>query len=158
VRASTDGWVRHELRVADRVTPTATMRLRFIAADLNAASVVEAGVDDLAWYGAPSTVDGPPPPVGAVALTFAGIAPNPTAGVVRLSLAGSPGALVDVSVHDVRGRLVQRLAGVRLAGGTASITWNGRDHAGRMLPAGVYLVRATSDGASAVARMVRLAD
>ncbi len=156
LRASTTGWARRELRVADRVAPTATMRLRFIAADTGAGSVVEAGLDDLAYYGAPATVDGPATPHAAL-LAFAGLAPNPAAGAVRMTLAGPEGATVDVTVHDVRGRLVQRLAGVRMAGGVAAITWNGRDRAGRMLPAGVYLVRATADGRSATARMVRLA-
>ncbi len=157
LRTSTRGWERRELHVADRVTPTATMQLRFIASDTGSGSVVEGGVDDLAYYGAPSTVDGPAVPGRAAGLAFASLAPNPAAGTVRLGLSGTDGALVDVTVLDVRGRLVQRLAGIRLAGGAAAITWNGRDQAGRMLPAGVYLVRATSEGASVVARMVRLA-
>lgn len=157
LRTSTRGWERRELNVADRLTPTATMKLRFIAYDTGSGSVVEGGVDDLAYYGAPSTVDGPPGLQPGAALAFASLSPNPASGSVRMALTGSEGAVVDVTVLDVRGRLVQRLAGVRLAGGTAAITWNGRDREGRKLSAGVYLVRATTEGASAVTRMVRLA-
>ncbi|HYE03801.1 MAG TPA: choice-of-anchor B family protein [Phycisphaerales bacterium] len=40
------GWVYHELRVADFVTPTSTVRLRFRAADFGAGSLVEAALDD----------------------------------------------------------------------------------------------------------------
>src|SRR5262249_5991867 len=36
----------HEFRVADFVTPTAQIRLRYVAADLNAASLIEAALDD----------------------------------------------------------------------------------------------------------------
>lgn len=41
------GWFFHEFRVADLVTPTATVRVRFIAEDANAGSIVEAAIDDL---------------------------------------------------------------------------------------------------------------
>lgn len=41
------GWVFHQFNVSDFVTPTANMRLRFVAADEGSGSVVEAAVDDL---------------------------------------------------------------------------------------------------------------
>ena len=40
------GWFYHEFRVADFVTPTAQVRLRFVAADLLNGSLIEAAVDD----------------------------------------------------------------------------------------------------------------
>jgi len=45
------GWVQHEFHVNDIVTPTAQMKLRFIASDLGADSTVEAAIDDLSVYG-----------------------------------------------------------------------------------------------------------
>jgi choice-of-anchor B domain-containing protein len=41
------GWVQHTFRVADLVTPTSTVKLRFIAEDAGSGSIVEAAVDDL---------------------------------------------------------------------------------------------------------------
>ncbi len=40
-------WVRKEFRIADFVTPSAQMRLKFVARDLATGSLVEAGVDDV---------------------------------------------------------------------------------------------------------------
>lgn len=41
------GWFQHSFRVADVITPTATMQLRFRASDEGDGSIVEAAVDDL---------------------------------------------------------------------------------------------------------------
>lgn len=41
------GWIYHEFRVADFVTPTGQVRLRFIAEDAGAGSIIEAAIDDL---------------------------------------------------------------------------------------------------------------
>ena len=47
VVGNTPGWEVFTFRVADFVTPTAQTRLRFSVADLNSASIVEAGIDQL---------------------------------------------------------------------------------------------------------------
>jgi hypothetical protein len=40
-------WERREIRIADFMTPTSQMRVRFVAADAGSASVAEAAVDDV---------------------------------------------------------------------------------------------------------------
>jgi hypothetical protein len=39
------GWYEKVFRIADHITPTSSMRLRFTASDLGSGSIVEAGVD-----------------------------------------------------------------------------------------------------------------
>jgi hypothetical protein len=41
------GWIYREFRIADFLTPTTTMRIRFTAEDIGDPSVVEAGVDEV---------------------------------------------------------------------------------------------------------------
>ena len=66
---------------------------------------------------------------------------------------------VALRILDLRGRLVRRLVspadGVRAAG-EHRLTWNGRDAAGRIAPAGVYVARIEGAGATSALRIVRL--
>jgi hypothetical protein len=43
---SNNTWSRHQWRVRDFITPTANVRVRFIARDLGTGSLVEAAIDD----------------------------------------------------------------------------------------------------------------
>ena len=93
----------------------------------------------------------------AAALAVAGprawTLPNPfvaTAGMELVFTGGAATSRAAVRVHDVRGRLVRRLSGTG-EGGRVVLRWDGRDDAGRALPAGVYLYRAEvtpEDGAA----------
>ena len=47
ISSNNGAWTKRSWRVRDFVTPTAQVRVRFIARDLGSGSVVEAGVDDL---------------------------------------------------------------------------------------------------------------
>ena len=46
VTENANAWVSKSFRISDFVTPTATMKVRFVASDLATGSVVEAGLDD----------------------------------------------------------------------------------------------------------------
>ncbi len=51
VTENAGAWVYKSFKIADYVTPTAQMRMRFIARDLAGGSIVEAGVDDVKVLG-----------------------------------------------------------------------------------------------------------
>jgi len=48
---SVGGWIRHEFLIANYVTPTSQIRMRFVAQDTGAASLVEAAIDDFTLIG-----------------------------------------------------------------------------------------------------------
>lgn len=58
---NTGGWIFHSFTVSDFVTPTANVRMRFIAEDAGSGSIVEAGIDDFRVFelecDAPDTPD-----------------------------------------------------------------------------------------------------
>jgi len=51
------GWIETGFNVADFVDLTSTIRLKFVASDLGAASLVEAGIDDVRVFGASCASD-----------------------------------------------------------------------------------------------------
>ncbi len=44
------GWIYHEFRIADFVTPNSTIQMRFIASDEGSGSIVEAAIDDFVAF------------------------------------------------------------------------------------------------------------
>lgn len=91
-------------------------------------------------------------PGGALDLTVRG---DPRQGATTLALALPRAAAVHAEVLDVRGRRVRTLArGTTLTAGTHELVWRHRDHAGRHVASGVYLVRVQAGGAAATGRVV----
>lgn len=70
------------------------------------------------------------------------ISPNPFKGTTEILLTLSDGARVDVSIYDVRGRLVKTIFRGFAKQGEARFEWDGRTSAGEILPTGIYFVRA----------------
>lgn len=105
-------------------------------------------------------VTGTPPGAGlpAATLRIESVAPNPVgraAGcVIRFALPAAGDVTMDVI--DLAGRRVHRVAEGSHAAGAGSFAWDGRDDAGREVPAGVYFVIVRAGGAEAKAKVVRL--
>ena len=72
--------------------------------------------------------------------------PNPSPGVVRLSLALPLPAPVDFDVYDLQGRAVWSDRGRKLPAGRASLAWPGTDAHGEAARTGVYWARVAVAG------------
>jgi len=165
-------WMEVRFPVSAYVTPTATVRMRFIAEDRLGDSIVKAGLDDFRVWGA-SVVVGVPSEsdrvageavgaggAGALAFALAPCAPNPAragtdAGTtLRFDLPAAGDARLEAFSVDGR-RVATIAAGWRLAG-AHRVAWDGRDASGRALASGVYLIRLTAGAREATRKVVLL--
>ncbi len=96
VTENAGAWVRKAFRVRDFITPTAQVRVRFIARDLDSGSVVEAGLDDFHIYNldCPNTLMGDLNSDGAV---------NAADLTIMLNAWGSSNAAADLSGNGMVG-------------------------------------------------------
>jgi len=92
---------------------------------------------------------GDPPAPG---LTLGVTNPVRVSATIRFTMP-RPGA-ASLQIVDSAGRLVRILLQQRLAAGAHFATWDGRDDAGRPVPAGVYHCRLASGGATRSAKLV----
>jgi hypothetical protein len=125
----------------------------------------DSGVTDRGWYVDDISLEGTLAPVGIAENTAASlpllsglsIAPNPASSTtaVRFTLGSSGDAWL--TVFDASGRRVRGLLeGAALPAGLQSLTWNGQDDAGHRVPAGIYWVRAFTNGHSLASPVVLL--
>lgn len=157
VRGIQAHWEEEAVHVNDHLPATATMKLRFVAADLDPQSIVEAAIDDVVTYDgadAPAVDVGPRP--APAALRFRAAFPNPASAPVRLVLELPATGPMAVDVLDVQGRRVRSLEHGQRAAGLHTLVWDGRDESGRLARAGLYFVRARASRAEAMVRVVRI--
>jgi hypothetical protein len=96
-----------------------------------------------------------PPPDVPRAIDIVSVGPNPFSSETTIHLQLPKDATGAVRIYDIKGRLVRALSIGSAVGGTATVTWNGRDGAGNPVASGVYLVRIeTTRGKSAPKRIV----
>jgi hypothetical protein len=95
-----------------------------------------------------------PAPVAAPRIYAA--RPNPFGGTTEIPFALPAPARVSVRVYDVAGRLVRTLLDATRPEGAGRAEWDGKDAAGRSVPAGVYFVKLTTPGGERTARMIKM--
>jgi len=88
------------------------------------------------------------------AFSLAAVAPNPFDAETSVRWDLSRSARVRVDVFDVAGRRVTTLLDSQRAAGLGEARWNGRDHAGRSVAAGVYFIRVNAMGETRTRRAV----
>jgi hypothetical protein len=137
-------WQEQAIQVADYVTPTSQVRIRFVAADLGPESVVEAAVDDVVAYDGSLALVSVGPVAPPARMTFRAPRPNPARGTVMIELELSRAEAVTVELFDLSGRRVRRLHRGSAPVGVLSMAWDGLDDGGRAVAEGIYYARATA--------------
>jgi hypothetical protein len=79
--------------------------------------------------------------------------PNPFNPETRLDFVAPAAGRVRATIHAADGSLVCRLFDGELPAGPHSLSWRGRDDAGRPRPSGVYFARVLTGGAAAVVKL-----
>ncbi|HSQ61473.1 MAG TPA: choice-of-anchor B family protein [Acidobacteriota bacterium] len=149
-------WERVEWRVADFFPAPGNLRLRFVAQDLGAGSVVEAAVDDVMLFSG-SVVTGIPEEVSEVPAVMLGAPrPSPTRRGTEVSLSLPRPGPVFAGVFDARGRLARTLFVGSMKAGRHVIRWDGKVGGGAEAPAGVYFLSVKAAGHALNAKVVVL--
>jgi hypothetical protein len=104
----------------------------------------------------PDSSAAPPADSGSNPVVLACPAPNPALVLARLALTLAEPGSVRVDVFDLSGRRVRSLADGPFVKGPTLIDWDLADGSGRRVAAGVYLVRAATEGAAVTRRIVIL--
>ena len=108
------------------------------------------------WHGCTPAAVGPAgPPEGREHMSLA-IGPNPMGRWTRVTLSLPVPASVRVEVLDPSGRRLRVLHDGAVGAGAHSLTWDGRDDAGREVGSGLYLISATTGNQHVVARVVHI--
>jgi len=108
---------------------------------------------DLGWFTG-SSITGVGNGPGALPRLMS--SPNPFDGATTVSFGLERTGPVELAVFGVDGRRVRRLVGWALEAGPHSVAWDGKDDAGRSVPAGMYLFRLEASGKTWTGRTVRL--
>ncbi len=152
---STNAWVAHTVNILDFFETLGQVRLKFVASDEGAGSLVEAAIDDLAIvaFNGVSGVEDVLLPVQVVTELNQNH-PNPFNPRTRIefSLAKSGHALLQI--FDVSGRLVKTLLQEDLSAGPQSVLWDGTASGGHPVATGVYFYRLEADGQVMSRRMM----
>lgn len=82
--------------------------------------------------------------------------PNPFNPQTKIRFDLGAAQKIQLSIYDIRGRLVRNLVRDRLPAGQHQVSWDGRDQDGQLLPSGIYLYRIYSPTQSISRKMILL--
>jgi hypothetical protein len=131
------------------------LRLKITAEDFGAVNEVEAAVDDIAILASFEDLTG----VGdGLEIDFPERLeqnrPNPFNPVTEIRYSLPAAGRARLAVYDARGRLLRELFAGEQPAGPGSVTWDGRDGAGRAVASGVYLYRLETATGTQAKRML----
>jgi hypothetical protein len=157
LRSSDRTWRLVECNLEAYIDLTSEVKFRFIAADDEPGSIVEAGIDDfsIVMYEEPDA--GLADSESAGKLMLAQNVPNPFASETAIRfVVPAPGREVTLRVFDVRGRAVTELLKGEKVAGSRTVRWDGTNARGVRVPAGIYFCNLAA-GEDVLSRKIVLA-
>lgn len=82
--------------------------------------------------------------------------PNPFADKATISFRLEEGTSTEVTICNIKGELLRRLYNGYAKAGTNTVTWDGTDAKGQVMPSGVYLYSVVAGNKKAVNKLVRM--
>lgn len=79
--------------------------------------------------------------------------PNPFNPATKIETSLKKAGHVSVRIYSIDGRLVKTLVDESATAGRHEVLWDGRDNSGNAVRSGVYFVKTTSGGESAVFKL-----
>jgi hypothetical protein len=155
-RLTFNSWERELVDIGSILTPTHTMRVRFVANDDSLVSRVEAAVDDFRLLAFPAGTLSAGAERAAARLELSAPRPNPSLGPATLRLSLPAATHVRLALFDVTGRLVRTLVDGALGAGDHPLVWDGLDDLGHGVAGGLYFARLDAAGERRVQRVVRV--
>jgi len=134
-------WTRAAFLIEKIMTPTTTMKMRFVAQDSSNLSLVEAAIDDFQLVGYSPALDVPAPLAPEMSLAEAW--PNPFGKGTRVRFSLPERGPVELSVFDLLGRKLRTLVSGEQAAGPHDAEWDGLDGSGHAVSSGPYFLRLT---------------
>ena len=80
--------------------------------------------------------------------------PNPTVGSCSIAYDMPSACITEIAVYDITGRVVGTIFSGILEAGSGSVSFDGRDNSGNLLPSGCYVIVLTGTSGSAASRMI----
>lgn len=145
---STGGWQNWTTASTTAMVAPGVQVMRLVLID---------GEFNVNWMHVWASVTSVEPELPAGAWTLHPCFPNPFNPSTTIAFDAPRAGAYSLVVHDVAGRAVRTLAaGETVEAGRHEIVWNGRDDAGRTVPAGVYYGRLVAAGQATTVRMALL--
>ena len=133
-------WQEIQADLTDLITSLDQVQFRVVMYGLPNPSIEDGGIDDftiIAGMGMSGIENGETAARLHLSLETRNLASGPITIHYSLAQAGA----VNLSVHDLNGRLVRRLVQGSSTAGEHAITWDGRDGIGAQVGSGVYFIR-----------------
>ncbi len=151
----TTAWTEMTFDLLSYFPDPGVMQLRFVADDSGQGSLVEACIDDFTLVAVFGTVGVDDDELSVRLITdLAQNAPNPFNPRTEIKFSLEQAGAANLSVFDMRGRLVKTLIDGQLPAGANQVVWDGTTNEGSPVATGMYFYQLQTDNKTLKKRMM----